>query len=112
MYREYYLADETESELVHYELHVRKFSARLTPAFFGSSLCQDHCLELLREVIICRGDTTLSTFEWVPGSEPPAPTVVAHGHHQCVKWDSLMSWVRRRSVDAFEPGVLLNAETS
>ena len=70
----------------------------------------DHCLEMLREAIICRGDTTLSTFEWIPGTDPPAPTVVARGRHRCVDWESLMAWVRERAVDAFRPGVLLRSD--
>lgn len=54
---------------------------------------------------MCRGDPSLSTFEYVPG-DPSALTAVAKGHHQCVNWQSLLGWVRARSVPIFEEGVL------
>ena len=54
---------------------------------------------------MCRGDPTLSTFEWV-SSNPPAFTAVAYGQHRCVDWDSLLGWVRDRAIPIFEPGAL------
>ena len=58
---------------------------------------------------MCKGDPSLSTFKWVPGN-PPSLTAVAEGHHQCVKWDSLLDWVRERAVPIFEPGILAETE--
>ncbi|KAG8531257.1 uncharacterized protein KY384_004615 [Bacidia gigantensis] len=90
----------------------------------------DHCVEMIREAIVCRGDTSLSSFEWV-GNNPIAAgngsggngggkgdgkgeegggrggarlTAVAKGWHTCVNWDSLMGWVRERHVKVFEEG--------
>ena len=63
----------------------------------------------MREGIMCRGDLSLSTYEWL--SEDPATfTAVAHGHHQCVNWDSLMDWVRKRAVPVYKPGTLAGPE--
>lgn len=87
IYRDYYLADEPESELVEWRAHIH------------------HCLEMLRESIMCRGDTSLTTFQHLP-TTPPRLTAVALAHHQCVDWDRLMQWVRARAVPIFEPGVL------
>ena len=58
---------------------------------------------------MCKGDPTLNTFEWLPGS-PQRFTAVARGHHQCVNWDSLLGWVRERAVPIFEPGVLASPD--
>lgn len=69
----------------------------------------DHCVELLREAIMCRADTSLSTFEYVQARAQPL-TAVARGHHQCVDWDQLMQWVRKRAVPIFEPGVLVSPD--
>ena len=66
----------------------------------------DHCMEMLRVSIMCKGDPSLSTFQWLPGNSSHL-TAVAHGHHQCVDWDRLMTWVRNRAVPIFEPGVLV-----
>lgn len=68
--------------------------------------CPDHCLELIRESIMCKGDPSLTTFEWADENDPLGFTAVAHSHHRCVKWDSLLGWVRKRAVPIFDPGTL------
>lgn len=59
----------------------------------------------MRESIMCRGDTSLTTFKWLAGN-PPQLTAVARGHHKCVNWEKLMGWVREQAVPLFEPGTL------
>ena len=87
IFRDHYLQNETEDELVEYRAHVH------------------HCLELLREAIMCRADTSLTSFRWMP-SDPPHLTAEAVGWHRCVNWESLMVWVRERHVKVFEEGVV------
>jgi hypothetical protein len=55
----------------------------------------DHCLEYFREVAVCRGDVTMSTFFWKEGM--PASRV--YDDHECVNFDTLDSWARERMVD-------------
>jgi len=55
----------------------------------------DHCLEYLREAAICRGDTTLATFEW----REKKPFSFQFTDHECVKWDKIVSWAEKRKVD-------------
>ncbi|KAG1805895.1 hypothetical protein EV424DRAFT_1647224 [Suillus variegatus] len=33
----------------------------------------DHCIEILRQNIMCRGDVTMLTYDWVEGVEDPFP---------------------------------------
>ncbi len=65
----------------------------------------DHCMEMMRVSIMCKGSPSLSTFRYISG-DPAQLTAVALGHHQCVNWDRLLEWVRERAVPIFEPGVL------
>lgn len=72
-----------------------------------------HCIEMMRESIICRADTTLSSFEWIKPEEGnpsddsrPRLTVVAKGLRRCVDWRNLRKWNDERSIDAFKPGIL------
>ena len=58
---------------------------------------------------MCRGDPSLSTFEWLPGN-PLAFTAVARGRHQCVNWESLLGWIRERAIPIFDPGILVKHE--
>lgn len=44
----------------------------------------NHCLEMLRVAIMCRGDTSLSTFKWIGNSDHCLPTAWDRSPHQCV----------------------------
>lgn len=89
IYRDYYLSNAPEPVLIEESAHV------------------DHCIELLREAIICHADTTLSGFRWIRADDGEAHlTVEAPGYHTCVAWETLRAWNDERAVEAFEPGVV------
>jgi hypothetical protein len=56
---------------------------------------QDHCVETLRNVIKCAGDTTPKTFVWVDGYHVPYPYNVVQ--RQCRNYDKLLDWAHDRS---------------
>lgn len=107
IHKDYYLINETESELVEWRAHIGKSLATIVRVCRENLKLTgpDHCMEMMRVSIMCKGDPSLSTFRWLP-EDPTHVTAVAHGHHQCVDWDTLMAWVRERAVPIFEPGVL------
>jgi Mycotoxin biosynthesis protein UstYa len=74
----------TEDEAIREELHM------------------DHCLEYWREQAMCRGDVTLSTFEWLEG----LPFSRVYSDHQCVNWKKLDNWARGRMVNTFDLTIL------
>lgn len=90
IYRSHYLTNFTNDQLVEEEAHI------------------DHCVELMREAILCRGDTTLSVFRWIDPSHQGDPhlTVDAPGTHTCVNWERLREWNDKQAVDPFESGAL------
>ncbi|KAJ5257195.1 hypothetical protein N7478_013299 [Penicillium angulare] len=94
IYRSHYLANFTDEQLIEEEAHI------------------DHCIELMRETILCRGDPTLSSFRWVnPNREgDPHLTVDAPGWHTCVNWEKLQVWNDEQAVDPFEPGALVGLD--
>ncbi|KAI1198161.1 hypothetical protein F5X97DRAFT_323731 [Nemania serpens] len=55
----------------------------------------EHCLEYWRESVMCRGDTTLGTFFWRDG----IPTSRVYTDNECVDWNALDHWARKRSVN-------------
>ncbi|RDL40101.1 Uncharacterized protein BP5553_00080 [Venustampulla echinocandica] len=62
----------------------------------------EHCIEWVRTAAICRGDTTLTLFEWVDGeleTKYPIP-------HMCVNGEELLGWSRERIVDIDQEGAL------
>ncbi|KAI0014797.1 hypothetical protein F4780DRAFT_766845 [Xylariomycetidae sp. FL0641] len=64
----------------------------------------DHCIETLRQGILCRGDVSLGTYTYLRGSSDV--TARSWGPHQCVDAEALLTWSRGRAVDIFQPGVL------
>ncbi len=55
----------------------------------------EHCLDILRQGIMCHGDTSLLTLKWAPWTKIPLANFSAP--HQCVDWERLDGWVRPKS---------------
>ncbi|KAI9683739.1 MAG: hypothetical protein M1822_005929 [Bathelium mastoideum] len=56
----------------------------------------EHCVETLRQTIMCHGDISLLTYNWVEGREMPYPNF--NTIHTCKKWDRLTEWNMKRDV--------------
>ncbi|KJA17777.1 hypothetical protein HYPSUDRAFT_45945 [Hypholoma sublateritium FD-334 SS-4] len=50
----------------------------------------EHCIEILRQVLMCNPDTTMITFDWVRGFSTPYPDF--NTEHQCMNYDKLLAW--------------------
>ncbi|KAL9115724.1 MAG: hypothetical protein Q9227_000092 [Pyrenula ochraceoflavens] len=68
----------------------------------------DHCIETLRQGIMCRGDVSLATYTYFKGSSDV--TARTWGTHECVNFDALMAWSRSRAVNMFQDGILAKPE--
>ncbi|KAH7412777.1 hypothetical protein BKA64DRAFT_637469 [Cadophora sp. MPI-SDFR-AT-0126] len=64
----------------------------------------DHCIEMLRQVIMCKADTALMTYEWLPDFPGPWPNFGIQ--HECVNWEKIDNWSKERSIDIFDPKYL------
>ncbi|KAI1820950.1 hypothetical protein F4861DRAFT_520978 [Xylaria intraflava] len=57
----------------------------------------DHCVEALRETIMCSGNTALISFYWEnPDSSQPAAK--SNARSTCARWDSIERWGSSRMV--------------
>ncbi|KAK3690281.1 hypothetical protein B0T22DRAFT_379654, partial [Podospora appendiculata] len=56
----------------------------------------DHCIDYLRQAIMCHGDLTPITFEWIP----EISGYIAHHstEHQCRDFESIFEWAERRGA--------------
>ena len=70
------------------------------------SLGPEHCIEILRQSVMCRGDTTLITFRWGHTVKLPQPDFTLE--HTCVDWDSLMGWAGQHAINVFDEGMLVH----
>ncbi|KAG4422698.1 hypothetical protein IFR04_004176 [Cadophora malorum] len=64
----------------------------------------NHCIEMLRQVIMYKADTALMTYEWLPDFPGPWPNFGIQ--HECVNWEKIDNWSKKRSIDIFEPKYL------
>ncbi|KAF2457888.1 hypothetical protein BDY21DRAFT_18614 [Lineolata rhizophorae] len=67
-----------------------------------------HCLDTIRQAIMCQGDTSLITFRW--GHEQPVPLGNFSSPHQCRDWEALDAWNAERHVNVFEPGLVVHPQ--
>ena len=57
----------------------------------------DHCLDSLRQVIMCHADLSLYTLEWTPHSRVK-PAVRAPAPRMCVNYGKLQAWMLSRAA--------------
>ncbi|KAK7911255.1 hypothetical protein PG985_013736 [Apiospora marii] len=57
----------------------------------------DHCLESLRQSVLCQADVSVYTLEWTPHSRYK-PAVRVPQPHACVDWDALHGWMSERAA--------------
>ncbi|EED79895.1 predicted protein, partial [Postia placenta Mad-698-R] len=74
-------------------LHRHAFTA----PFFEMLSPLDHCIEMLRQRIMCTGDVGMITFDWVKGHKKPYPNFSTM--HVCRKLDNILDWSARHAVD-------------
>ncbi|KAF9819584.1 hypothetical protein IEO21_02048 [Rhodonia placenta] len=55
----------------------------------------DHCIEMLRQQIMCAGDVGLITFDWVEGHSAPYPDF--NVWHQCRDFGKIQAWHEERA---------------
>ncbi|KAK0609411.1 hypothetical protein B0T14DRAFT_608188 [Immersiella caudata] len=65
-----------------------------------------HCLDLLRQAVMCQGDASLMTMKW--GTTDPVPLANSESPHQCVDWSALDGWSESRYVNVYEPGLVVH----
>lgn len=56
----------------------------------------DHCIEILRQVIMCRSDVTMVTYNWVEGLDNPYPNF--NVPHQCRDFEKILDWVEDHRI--------------
>ncbi|CEJ87240.1 hypothetical protein VHEMI04349 [[Torrubiella] hemipterigena] len=87
----------------HYFEHVQGFARNELARHIN------HCIETLRQGIMCRGDVSLATYTYLGNaSYVKGVTARTWGTHQCANFDAIMKWNRENAVDIFAPGVLID----
>ena len=56
----------------------------------------DHCIDVLRQAILCHADVSLFTLQW--SQAEPMPRADFSNEHDCVNWDVLNAWAADRTI--------------
>ncbi|KAF8907012.1 hypothetical protein CPB84DRAFT_1769237 [Gymnopilus junonius] len=64
------------------------------PEVFRTHL--DHCVEILRQNLMCSADVGMITYEWVKGFSEPYPDF--NTKHQCRNFDKILEWGYKQAV--------------
>ncbi|KAF2206323.1 hypothetical protein CERZMDRAFT_53352 [Cercospora zeae-maydis SCOH1-5] len=66
----------------------------------------DHCIDNLRQSIMCNADLTLYHYYWQNESVRPMPSVMSP--HVCMDWTKLQNWLNKRKFSIYEEGLLVH----
>ncbi|OAQ69822.1 hypothetical protein VFPPC_02398 [Pochonia chlamydosporia 170] len=63
----------------------------------------EHCIDYIRQTLMCNFDPGIIPYYWVRKHNQPTPD--GNTQHKCVNWDALHGWLKERAVhmpDGFE----------
>ncbi|PWY68020.1 hypothetical protein BO94DRAFT_478610 [Aspergillus sclerotioniger CBS 115572] len=66
----------------------------------------EHCVDNLRQNIMCKADVALLTFSWDPDDRAPKPNFVVE--HECANWDKMDKWAEEHKFDIFDETTLIH----
>jgi hypothetical protein len=59
----------------------------------------DHCINTLRQAIMCHPNTAITTFEWVDEVNPlEGKEQKLEAMATCAKWESIDNWARKKAL--------------
>lgn len=64
----------------------------------------DHCIDSLRQLVMCRTDVAIQTYSWIPTLRIPWANFETE--HECQNWDALDGWASQRAFDLYDPKML------
>lgn len=54
---------------------------------------------------MCHGDVGMVPYSWANDSKKPKASAIAH---QCIDFDRLAEWTAERTINMYEPGLLVH----
>lgn len=69
----------------------------------------DHCIEMLRQNIMCKADTTMITWYWVQGYDSPQANF--NTRHRCRNFEKIMDWSTEHAIHIDESKMIRFEDT-
>ncbi|KAI0846170.1 hypothetical protein F5Y00DRAFT_264889 [Daldinia vernicosa] len=88
--------------IVHWDYYESRVSDLGPTGPFGKGH-SDHCINAIRQALMCHANTEIHTGQWIYDPDrPQASKLGSHSITTCVNWDSLNNWARSRALRAGE----------
>ncbi|PYH68546.1 oxidase ustYa family protein [Aspergillus vadensis CBS 113365] len=97
---------------VYHQLHCLKFLRQVVYHSYyhigkpTTPLHIEHCIDNLRQNIMCKADISLLTFTWDSTDRAPKPNFVIE--HECANWDKVDKWAEEHRFDIFDETTLVH----
>ncbi|GKZ68965.1 hypothetical protein AnigIFM60653_011613 [Aspergillus niger] len=85
---------------------INRTSVPLNDEKGGYYAIPEHCIDNLRQNIMCKADIALLTFTWDPTDRAPKPNFVVE--HECANWDKVDKWAEEHRFDIFDETTLIH----
>ncbi|KAI0385445.1 hypothetical protein F5Y04DRAFT_276774 [Hypomontagnella monticulosa] len=66
----------------------------------------DHCIDSIRQTLMCLPNDSLIMYDWSPNLMGPAPRFISQ--RQCVDWSGINSWAVAHRVDLFDTDAVVH----
>ena len=66
----------------------------------------NHCIDILRQVLMCHGDVSIQVYDWIDDYRWPWPNF--NTAHTCRKWDAINGWAGDHFVPTLRGSVLVH----
>ncbi|KAG0159721.1 hypothetical protein PDIDSM_7245 [Penicillium digitatum] len=87
-------------------VHSEYYNLKATPVSNMDHV--DHCIDMLRQIVMCRGDIALTTYKWIPNYSLPWPDFGLA--HECRNWERIDNWASKRAIDVNDYSLIVHPE--
>ncbi|KAF6234052.1 hypothetical protein HO173_007882 [Letharia columbiana] len=97
---------------VYHQLHCLKFLRQMLYHDYyrinkpTNPIHIDHCIDNLRQNLMCKADVSLLTFDWVSNDRAPKPNFDIQ--HECKNWESIDAWAEDHAFNIFDETILVH----
>ncbi|KAF2872026.1 hypothetical protein BDV95DRAFT_635637 [Massariosphaeria phaeospora] len=90
---------DTIRRVLHWDHYGPRASEQALRSGVYSKEHSDHCLDGLRQAVMCHANTDFYSAEWISDStQPMSKELRSEGKQRCVNWESLDVWARSRAL--------------
>ncbi|KAJ8131499.1 hypothetical protein O1611_g2126 [Lasiodiplodia mahajangana] len=83
--------------MIHYDYYESRMAGQKHLEGFSKEH-SDHCINTIRQALMCHANLGVYTSEWDYETRNPSRSLESTSSTTCVRWDSLNNWARKRAL--------------